>query len=73
MPPCIIKKLMELRFIQQEILQQQYIERRNMYFYKNIYVVGNPQALHFKQVFKTLELMGNDWAKDCFACWIWIS
>ena len=32
---------------------------------QEIYVVGTPQALHFKQVFKVLELAGKDWAKDC--------
>ena len=34
-------------------------------FVKSLYVVGGPQALHFKQVFKTLELAGHSWAKDC--------
>ncbi len=34
-------------------------------FYKNIYVVGAPQKLHFDQWRKILELMGNDWVKDC--------
>lgn len=33
---------------------------------KSIYVVDNRQALHFKQVFKTLEKMGFEKAKDCF-------
>ncbi len=33
---------------------------------KSIYVVDNRQALHFKQVFKTLEKMGFDQAKDCY-------
>lgn len=31
----------------------------------NIYVVDKRQSLHFKQVFKTLELMGFEQAKDC--------
>ncbi len=30
-----------------------------------IYEVGAEQKLHFKQFFKILELMGNQWAKDC--------
>ena len=30
-----------------------------------IYVVGVAQSLYFKQLFKTLELMGMDWAKNC--------
>lgn len=34
-------------------------------FYKNIYVVGSQQILHFRQLFKVLELIGEDWAKDC--------
>jgi len=34
-------------------------------FYKMIYEVGNEQKLHFKQVFKILELLGYKWAKDC--------
>ena len=34
-------------------------------FYKNIYVVGSQQNLHFEQWIKVLELMGYDWAEDC--------
>ncbi len=34
-------------------------------FYKNIYVVGAPQKLHFEQWKKVIELMGYDWAEDC--------
>ncbi|MCF7910706.1 arginine--tRNA ligase, partial [Candidatus Pacearchaeota archaeon] len=30
-----------------------------------VYEVGQEQTLHFKQVFKILELMGYEWAKDC--------
>jgi len=33
-------------------------------FDKCIYVVGAPQELHFKQLFKIVELMGYEWAKD---------
>jgi arginyl-tRNA synthetase len=33
---------------------------------KSIYVVDNRQALHFKQVFKTLEKMGFENAKNCY-------
>ncbi len=47
-----------------EILPQPYIA--NTYdFYKNLYVVAYQQNLHFKQLFKKLELLGYDWAKDC--------
>ena len=34
-------------------------------FDKSIYVVASQQDLHFKQLFKVLELMGYEWAKDC--------
>jgi arginyl-tRNA synthetase len=32
---------------------------------KSYYVVDVRQSLHFQQVFKTLELAGYEWAKDC--------
>ncbi len=42
------------------------IYRKEHYdFFKNVYVVGTPQELHFRQLKKILELMGHDWAKDC--------
>ena len=34
-------------------------------FYKNIYVVASQQNLYFRQLWKVLELMGFEWAKDC--------
>lgn len=41
------------------------IYRKNTYnFDKCLYVVAYQQNLHFKQVFKVLELMGKPWAKD---------
>ncbi|MEG0050935.1 MAG: arginine--tRNA ligase [Terrisporobacter sp.] len=41
------------------------VYRKNTYdFEKCIYVVGSQQALHFQQLFKVLELMGFEWAKD---------
>ena len=42
------------------------IYRKKTYdFNKCIYVVASQQDLHFKQLFKVLELMGYRWAKDC--------
>ena len=41
------------------------IYRKNTYdFEKCIYEVGSQQSLHFQQLFKVLELMGFEWAKD---------
>ena len=34
-------------------------------FTKNLYVVAYQQDLHFKQLFKIMELLGWDWAKGC--------
>lgn len=34
-------------------------------FYKNIYVVGSQQNLHFQQLKAILKEMGYDWADDC--------
>jgi arginyl-tRNA synthetase len=42
------------------------IDRYQRYkFNKMIYEVGSEQNLHFKQIFKILELLGFDWAKNC--------
>jgi arginyl-tRNA synthetase len=42
------------------------IDRKKKYdFVKAIYQVGQEQKLYFKQLFKILELMDYDWAKDC--------
>lgn len=39
--------------------------RKNTYnFEKCLYVTGQEQKLHFKQVFKVIELLGNEWAKN---------
>ena len=42
------------------------IYRKETYdFYKNLYIVGNQQILHFNQWIKIIELLGYDWAYDC--------
>ena len=42
------------------------VYRKETYdFYKNIYVVGSSQQLHFQQWKKVLELLGYEWAEDC--------
>ncbi len=42
------------------------IDRKKRYAFDiSVYVVGSDQNLHFKQLFKTLELMGNKWANNC--------
>ncbi len=65
MPPALItKKDGSSLYITRDIAAAIY--RKNHYdFYKNIYVVGSQQNLHFNQWIKIIELMGNEWANDC--------
>ncbi len=65
MPPALItKKDGSTLYITRDIAAAIY--RKNQYdFYKNIYVVGSQQNLHFKQWIKIIELMGHEWAEDC--------
>ena len=65
MPPALIKKsdgstLYTTRDITAAIYRKETYD-----FYKNIYVVGSQQNLHFKAWMKVVELMGHEWAKDC--------
>jgi arginyl-tRNA synthetase len=46
-----------------ELARRKFIDQK---VEKSIYVVDNRQSLHFKQVFKTLEKMGFENAKDCY-------
>ena len=64
MPPCIILRSDGASlYATRDIAAAVY--RKNTYdFYKCLYVVAYQQDLHFKQIFKTLELMGKPWAKD---------
>ncbi|MBL4932080.1 arginine--tRNA ligase [Clostridium paridis] len=65
MPPCIILKSDGATIYATRDLAAAMYRKNNYNFKKSIYVVGSPQALHFKQVFKVLELAGHEWAKDC--------
>lgn len=65
MPPCLILKNDGTSIYASRDLAAASYRYDTFNFAKNIYVVGNPQALHFKQVFKVLELMGRPYAKDC--------
>lgn len=64
-PPCMIKKSDGATIYATRDLAAAIYRKKTYNFHKCIYVVGTPQALHFKQVFTTLKLMGHDWADDC--------
>lgn len=64
MPPCLILRSDGASLYATRDLAAA-IYRKNTYdFYKCLYVVAYQQNLHFKQIFKVLELMGKEWAKD---------
>ncbi|HCW52190.1 MAG TPA: arginine--tRNA ligase [Clostridium sp.] len=65
MPPCIVLKADGASIYATRDLAAAMYRKKTYDFYKCVYVVGTPQALHFKQVFKVLELAGHDWANDC--------
>ena len=65
MPPCIIRKSDGATiYATRDLSSAEY--RHNTYqFDKSLYVVANQQELHFRQIFKVLELMGYKWARGC--------
>ncbi|MCD7729512.1 MAG: arginine--tRNA ligase [Clostridia bacterium] len=64
MPPCLILRSDGASlYATRDLAAAQY--RKDTYnFDKCLYVVAYQQNLHFKQIFKVLELMGKPWAKD---------
>ncbi len=66
MPPCLItKKDGSSIYHSRDIAAALY--RKQLYnFDKCIYVTGMEQKLHFSQVFRAIELMGYEWAKDLY-------
>lgn len=64
-PPCIILKSDGATIYATRDIAAALYRKRTYDFEKNIYVVGSPQALHFKQIFAVIDKMGYEWAKDC--------
>ena len=65
MPPCLLRKKDDATlYATRDIAAAEY-RKKTYNFAKMVYVVGSEQKLHFKQVFKVLELMGYDWANHC--------
>lgn len=65
MPPCIIKKSDGASIYATRDLAAALYRHDVMKGDELLYVVGQDQTLHFRQVFKVLELMGFEWAKNC--------
>ncbi len=64
MPPCIILRSDGASLYATRDLAAALYRKKTYDFYKCLYVVAYQQDLHFKQLFKVLELMGKEWAKD---------
>jgi len=65
LPPCLLKKKDEATLYATRDITAAIYRYNTYHFHKNLYVVGTAQKLHFRQVFKVLELLGYEWAKDC--------
>lgn len=65
MPPCLVRKSDGATlYATRDLACAEY--RQSAYsFDKSLYVVANQQELHFRQLFKVLELMGHEWASKC--------
>ncbi|MFW5780010.1 MAG: arginine--tRNA ligase [Bacillota bacterium] len=61
MPPCLLVKADGATLYATRDLAAAFYRKKTYDFYKCLYVVAYQQNLHFKQVFKVLELMGKDW------------
>ena len=64
MAPCLILKNDGSSIYATRDLAAIFYRKENYHFEKCLYVTGQEQRLHFQQVFKVVELMGNEWAKD---------
>lgn len=64
-PPCIILKSNGATIYATRDIAAALYRRRTYNFYKNIYVVGTPQALHFRQIFSVMQRAGWEWSRDC--------
>lgn len=61
MPPCLILKNDGGTIYHSRDIAAVLYRKETYHFEKCLYVTGLEQALHFKQVFKAIELMGYDW------------
>lgn len=64
MAPCLILKNDGSSIYATRDLAAIFYRKETYHFSKCLYVTGQEQKLHFSQVFKVVELLGNEWAKD---------
>ncbi len=66
MPPLLLKKKDETTLYATRDLAAAIYRYDTFSFDKLFYIVGSEQKLHFRQLFKVLELMGYKWADNCY-------
>jgi arginyl-tRNA synthetase len=64
LPPCLIKKSDGATLYATRDLAAALYRKENYDFDLSLYVVGNEQSLHFKQLIAVLDKMGYSWAKN---------
>ncbi|MDQ6595506.1 arginine--tRNA ligase [Bacillus salipaludis] len=64
LPPCLIKKSDGATLYATRDLAAALYRHETYHFDKSLYVVGNEQSLHFKQLKAVLGKLGYDWAKN---------
>jgi arginyl-tRNA synthetase len=65
LPPVMLRKKDGATLYITRDLAAAIYRKETFNFALSLYVVGAEQTLHFQQLFKVLELMGFEWAKDC--------
>ncbi|MFS0634924.1 arginine--tRNA ligase [Mesobacillus foraminis] len=63
LPPCLIKKSDGTTLYATRDLAAALYRQDTYQFAQSLYIVGNEQSLHFKQLFAVLEKMGYQWVK----------
>lgn len=64
LPPALIKKSDGATLYLTRDLATAYYRKRTYDFVESVYVVGNEQANHFKQLKAVLKRLGHDWAEN---------
>ena len=64
-PPAMVRKSDGATTYLVRDLAELLNRHRKFRFHKCIYVIGRDQELHMRQLFRVVDLMGRDWAKDC--------
>ena len=64
MSPCLLVKADGATLYATRDLAAAFYRKKTYDFYRSLYVVAYQQNLHFKQLFKVIELMGESWYKD---------